>query len=372
MNKEISNIKGALWDRIAVTIIVMFFGGFAILAWFKPVSDMSVEERRKLKDKPSFSVEKIVSGQYMKEFEEYALDQIPLRQNFREIKALYGTYVLGQLDNNELTIFEGHIINMEHTLDENSLEYAANRFNTIYDKYLSDKNINVYMSIIPDKNYFNGRDYTLKYDYEYLVEKMCNDVENQTYIDIFSLLDLEDYYRTDPHLRQENIVDVAAKLAESMGTSISTDYEQVQVTKEFYGTYYGQMALPVKGEEMSYLTNDIVSNCTVYDYENNRDIDMYNLDAVSGNDPYEMYLYGPLSLITITNPKADNEKELIIFRDSFASSVAPMLATAYNKVTLVDIRYVSPEYLGNFIEFNEQDVLFLYSTSVLNNSDTIK
>ena len=99
---------------------------------------------------------------------------------------------------------------------------------------------------------------------------------------------------------------------------------------------------------------------------------MYDMDAATGRDPYEMYLYGPLSLVTITNPNADTGKELIIFRDSFGSSIAPLLATGYSNVTMVDIRYISPEILGNFIEFDNQDVLFLYSTSVLNNSETIK
>ncbi|MBQ8413251.1 MAG: hypothetical protein IJX12_06575, partial [Lachnospiraceae bacterium] len=132
------------------------------------------------------------------------------------------------------------------------------------------------------------------------------------------------------------------------------------------------MALPHEGDELYYLTNDTIEACQVYDYENNRDISMYDMEAVSSVDPYEMYLYGPLSLVTITNPNADTDKELIIFRDSFGSSIAPLLATGYSKVTLVDIRYISPEYLGQFLEFDNQDVLFLYNAAVLNNSQTIK
>ena len=49
-----------------------------------------------------------------------------------------------------------------------------------------------------------------------------------------------------------------------------------------------------------------------------------------------------------------------------------MLAEGYASITLVDIRYISPQMLGQFISFTNQDVLFLYSTSVLNNSETIK
>jgi hypothetical protein len=44
----------------------------------------------------------------------------------------------------------------------------------------------------------------------------------------------------------------------------------------------------------------------------------------------------------------------------------------YVKVTLVDIRYIQIDMLGRFLEFKGQDVLFLYSTLVLNNSSTIK
>ena len=67
-----------------------------------------------------------------------------------------------------------------------------------------------------------------------------------------------------------------------------------------------------------------------------------------------------------------NDKELIIFRDSFGSSIAPLLIDGYSKITLVDIRYLHPNILESYIEFDSQDVLFLYSTSVLNNSETIK
>ena len=44
----------------------------------------------------------------------------------------------------------------------------------------------------------------------------------------------------------------------------------------------------------------------------------------------------------------------------------------YAKVTLVDIRYIQIDVLDRFLEFNGQDVLFLYSALVLNNSSTIK
>ena len=61
-----------------------------------------------------------------------------------------------------------------------------------------------------------------------------------------------------------------------------------------------------------------------------------------------------------------------MFRDSFGSSLAPLLVDGYAKITLVDIRYISPALLDRFIAFDDQDVLFLYSVSILNSSETIK
>ena len=85
-----------------------------------------------------------------------------------------------------------------------------------------------------------------------------------------------------------------------------------------------------------------------------------------------MFLSGARALLTIENPNAKTDRELIVFRDSFGSSMVPLLLEDYEKVTLVDIRYVSSVKLDSFLDFHGQDVLFLYSTLVLNNSASLK
>ena len=63
---------------------------------------------------------------------------------------------------------------------------------------------------------------------------------------------------------------------------------------------------------------------------------------------------------------------MIVFRDSFASSLIPLFVEGYSKITLIDIRYIRIEDLEKYIQFNNQEVLFLYSTLVLNNSSSMK
>ena len=74
----------------------------------------------------------------------------------------------------------------------------------------------------------------------------------------------------------------------------------------------------------------------------------------------------------IENPNAKTDKRLIIFRDSFGSSITPLLAEAYSEITLVDLRYINSRFLSSYVDFENSDVLFLYSTLILNSAKLFK
>jgi hypothetical protein len=150
------------------------------------------------------------------------------------------------------------------------------------------------------------------------------------------------------------------------------DYRKTPLEKPFYGVYYGQAALPMEPETLYIMESDLLDGCRVYDYETGKYGAVYDMGKLSSRDLYDVYLSGAKSLLTIENPAAGNDRELIVFRDSFGSSMVPLLVNGYSKVTLVDIRYIQSSMLPQYIDFHGQDVLFLYSTLVLNNSSTIK
>lgn len=359
-----------------IALVVMtatFLCGFLLWSILKSVDMQSVGERRPLATFPNVSGEAVFSGAFMTDFEKYTLDQFPLRDRFRTIKAATTFYVLAQKDNNSIYIKDGYAAKLEYPLNTDAIEYAAERFRFLYDRYMADKDVKAYLSIIPDKNYFMAQENGYpSIDYEVFIANMKKLTNFTTYIDITHLLALSDYYRTDTHWRQEKLIDVAQFLAEEMGNSLSAEYTVNRVETPFYGVYYGQSALPLPSDQLYYLDNADLRDCKVYDYETDAYIPIYDLEKTKGNDPYEMFLLGSKSLLTIENPNASTDKELVIFRDSFGSSIAPLLAEGYAKITLVDIRYISPNMLDRFITFTNQDVLFLYSVSVLNKSITIK
>ena len=192
-------------------------------------------------------------------------------------------------------------------------------------------------------------------------------------MDIAPLLSLEDYYRTDPHWRQERLLPTAQALAEAMGVPPAGEYRQQTLPMPFRGAYWDKTAEPLTADTLRYLTNDVLDACTVWDYETDSQHGLYDLDAAQAGTAYDLFLSGSRPLLRIESPLSATERELVVFRDSFGSSLIPLLAESYRTVTVVDIRYLAGDLLGRFVTFHgSEDVLFLYSTMVLHNSKTMK
>ena len=96
-------------------------------------------------------------------------------------------------------------------------------------------------------------------------------------------------------------------------------------------------------------------------------------DGCLAGSHYDLFLSGSRSLLRIDNPDALWDRTLVVFRDSFGSSIIPLLAESYRTVYAVDIRYLASDRLGRVVEFpDDTDVLFFYSATVLHNSITLK
>lgn len=413
-------MRKRLYSIFLIGTMTLFFFGMSISCWICKPKTFSDLERRVLTSFPEYSKTSLSTGDFMEKFETYTQDQFPARDSFRSWKAFLELFFFQKQDYNGLFQRNGHLSKLDASLNEAMLDHAADCFQAVYDNWLIDGKHDIYLSIIPDKNYFlaapNGYP---SIDYDELVEKMREKTPFMTYLPIIDHLSLEDYYRTDTHWRQERIVDIAQTLLTEMNPAssqafspfasssqsfspsasssqallptssqaltslqvsssnsaiLSTSYEEHTLKTPFFGVYCGQIALPAVPDSIHYLTNDLLDSCTVTCLDSGTPVEkpMYDLKYAAGKDPYEMFLSGQNAVLVLENPSADTKKELILFRDSFASSLAPLLLTGYAKITLVDLRYISSSTIGKWIEFTDQDVLFLYSTLILNDSLALK
>lgn len=273
----------------------------------------------------------------------------------------------------EVYVYRGYAAATDAPWSEKSLDFAVKRFSHLLEAYFPGSE-HVYMSVIPDKAAFmeTPEGYTpagAQETADYLAQRL----PVQT-IDISGLLSLEDYYRTDPHWRQERLSAVAQTISEAMGALVPDTTEETlcALAGEFHGSYWGKTAEPLTADVLSYITSPLLEGCTVYDYETDSTGGVYDLTAAE-KAPYDLFLGGPKALLRIENPAADNDRTLVVMRDSFGSSLIPLLAGGYSTVYAVDIRYISTDALARVTEFPEgADVLLLYSVAVLQNSITLK
>ena len=200
-------------DNVKNKVVVILFGliiyGFFFLNLVAPDKKSSVSERRKLEQFPKVSLKAIINGDFFKKFDNYSMDQFYQREKFRRLKIKTDMLLLGNYNN--MQIDKDYIYESLYPLNENSVSNLVSKINNIIDSYLDDTN-KVYYSLIPDKGYYINN--SLKLDYTKLVS-LYKSVKGN-YIDLFNILSLDDYYKSDTHWKEENLLKVGKALASKM------------------------------------------------------------------------------------------------------------------------------------------------------------
>ena len=357
----------------AVFAAIIFL--FAIAHVILPDQDVSVTERRPLQQLPELTVKTVMNGKYGQKLESYLLDQFPLRDELRSLKAHWHFDVYGQADNNGIYLVGDQILKLDKVVKPDEVKAMSASVNKVLEKYLTDNS--VYFALIPDKNYFvaaaNGYP-AMDYGHmEQLLRENLDPKVNYLGMAPFSGLTIDSYYNTDLHWRQDQLQSAVDGLAQAMdftAPDLST-YTPSQYSP-FYGSYYGQAALGGKADTITALSSPATEATVVTGLEFTGEKPVYDPKDFHEMDGYDIFLGGPQGIVYLENKSGTTGRELVVFRDSFGSSIAPLFMEGYDKVTLVDLRYMASFNLGQFVDFEDADVLFLYSTGIVNSGKLLK
>ena len=177
---------------ISLILVLALWASLAAFAWVKAPAEVSDAERRPLEQFPAVSGESLLSGQFMKDFAGYAVDQFPLRDDFRTLNAYLSYYLLGKKDNNGIYLHDGYAAKMEYPMDEASIQNAVNRFTELYELYLTDCNIR--FALVPDKSCYLAQEAgALALDYDALYERMASALPWAELIDLRDTLSIDSY-----------------------------------------------------------------------------------------------------------------------------------------------------------------------------------
>ncbi len=272
-------------------------------------------------------------------------------------------------DENGYMEIDGMLMEAEGQFNVSSARKFAEKFYELKAELFEENK--TYIATIPEKSFY-AKDKTVHYLNHNSVDAFVSDAfYDWTYVDIASALSLKDYYKTDRHWKQENLHGVMDVFGAAMGFVHNKGAYSATAVEGYVGDYAKDIAT-LPAETLTYLISDAISAATVSDFQNKNITTVYNTEKLNTKIPYDVFLSGATPLTVITNPKATEKRELVIFRDSYGSSIAPLFVEHYSKITLVDLRYMASSLLKQFVTFDGAEVLVLLSDKVVNNSNILK
>jgi len=303
----------------------------------------------------------------MSGFENYAADRFVFRDSFRTIKAFFVFDIYQMTDKSGLYNCDAVGVGQFRRVDATAFRQTSERILRAAQS-LEGQDVNIFYSIVPDKSIFADR-FMPGFDLAQ-AESILDDVLGAfTYISLKDSLSAASFYRTDLHWDQAEIAGVTSVILEAMGADYRLSDFPIRLVGEWNGVYSGQLALPVLPDQMRIVD---ISGISVR-YLNDRTLvfdhgPVYDHDRFAGIDPYDIFLRGPQPLIVLENDSATTDRKLYLFRDSFGSSLAPLMMEAYAQITVIDLRYINLLILDQFVDFvPSSDVLFIFSSQIFNN-----
>ena len=343
-------------NKLLIVIFMLFICIGGLGALFNGI-DVLYSERRVLEEYPGFIENGHFNDDFFDEADKYYSDHFLYRDLFRKAKGFVISDLLMIKEYNDIFSYDGFLFKREK-IDESAIRHNLQIINELKKDFQ-----NSYLAIIPSKNEYLTSGFDMQtYDE---IKKIIEDNSDIAYIDLKELLSLDDYYRTDIHWRQDKIEDIAKYLCQSLGVDyIDTEYE-IKEYYPFYGSLYANISGLIKADTLFYLDSDLFADLEIYSLEDGI-ISMYETKELTSPDAYSLFLGGPEAYIKIVNNNIKSDDKLIVFRDSYASSLLPLLSLSFKEIDIIDLRYYNRELLSE-LDLDEKAVtLFIYGTEVFN------
>ena len=179
------------------------------------------------------------------------------------------------------------------------------------------------------------------------------------------------YYRTDHHWTQYGAYVGYRAYCESVGTKTASyaSFGIQNISDDFYGTLYSK-ALDRDAVPDTIEIPEKLPEAEITCDGQTRD-DVYDMTKKDQKDKYAVYFGGNYGEVEIKIKNPDNDRTLLIVKDSFANSMVPFLMKDYAQIRMIDLRYFKKS-VKKYLEENPADeVLVLYEMSSFAQADQL-
>ena len=381
--------KASISMLVICGAILLLFGA---LLCFLPPNPFSPEENRSLATFPDYSTEALLDGSFTQGIADFCADQFPFRTTFVTAKAKLELWAGRQENNDVIAGNDGYLIKRPQytplqiqNMEQNLLAICR------FEDALKRDGISFTFAVVPRSIDVNSSRLPAPLDAS-VAQYDRSQLHAALDASDLSLLDLTDslrnaaqekqvWYKTDHHWTMDGAYVAYVSLSEALGYTPSplSDFTHEVVCERFLGTTQASSGMMwIEGEELTLLRYDgdeafqteIIAGGQIIRTLNG----FYDFDALETHDEYNVFLGGTNTLIRVFHPERSDAPTLVLLKDSFSQSLAPLLARHFDLI-LVDPRTYNIQNgsLLSLIQTEEaEQVLLLYGLDTLYDSYSLK
>lgn len=369
--------------KITALIFMIILVVLPIVTAFSKKEEKSEMENRTLAKFPKLSIATIRDKSFMDGFEDYLSDHFIARINWIELKVDI-ELMLGKKEINNIYITDDMLIEKLEEPNYQEINNSVSAINNLAERFtnpeffvmVAPSSAGIYMDKLPNNApQINQKEQVIDYIYGSLSDRVSSiDVYNTLYASKSEYI----YYRNDHHWTSLGAYYAYNVAIQRLGFNpISYDKFNIEHTNnDFKGTFYSKSLYNgIKADTIDIYTMDKskgIQSMVVNNGSNETEFDtLYDRSYLDTKDKYGMFLSENNPIVTVKT-NVDNEKKLLVIKDSYANSFVPFLSEHYSEITILDLRYIgiTSENIVNINDFNQ--VLFLYNASTIAQDENLK
>ena len=361
LHRGIHNLAlGALFVAALLAVI--------IACWRTPDRAFSDAENRRLAQTPAFSLSALADGSYFSGLSDYVSDQFVGRDWWISLK-LKMERLIGRKESNGVYLCQDHYLIETPEANDGLAMWrsidAMNRFAATH------PSLNTQVLIAP--NAITILDDLLPENAPKPDQKATLGLIRSSLLSSIGFIDVTDalaahaqegvFYRTDHHWTSLGARYAFEAAAPGLGiVPLTSGYDVHVVSDSFEGTLASKSGCHEVTDTVEVYTplgTDVIYYVNYKDTQT-KSRSLYVSSALEGKDHYTVFFGGNHPLLEVRTT-ANNGRNLLIFKDSYANCFVQFLTPYYDSIWLVDPRYYYDDVESVIQTANITDVLYLYN-----------
>lgn len=373
-------MKNKIFFAIFMTVWVVI----VIINFIWPKQVFSEEENRMLATIPRFSFESFVNGYYLNGVNDYINDHFAFRNFYLKFNSWWEVSVMGKKENNGVYIGKDGYLFEKFKYNDNEKENANTNTEIISDftNKMKEQNVPTYFVLVPNSIYINNDKLPNNVEVsnqEEIINQIYGKTENTNNINVIESLKKENkkkqlYFKTDHHINSDGAYIIYREYCKVANITIKEidNFNRVTVSNDFLGTFDSKaQLLNQQPDELFVYKNENNTNIKEAIYDKQTTNSIFNEEYLKGKDKYSYFLNGNNSR-AIIKTNVNNDKKLLVIKDSYAHIMSQFLCQDYSEVHFLDPRYTNFDYVEYAKENGITDVLFLYNVSTFVQDTNLK